>query len=187
MLWAVKSHAFSAEQNSRTHRSIVECAKGLDDATIIVKEHPNAAARFEPIMRKELEPAGDRIVIVPKDADTNALLFYSDLLISAESTTISEAAATGKPAIVFEFRDDLADSRYVRAGVAVGVCREEELVPAIRRLLRDDSALAACRPAFVEKYLFAVDGRAAERVVNHVIRLLKGRQDPVNAAPHTKS
>jgi hypothetical protein len=53
----------------------------------------------------------------------------------------------------------------VNDGVAIGVYDKDQLVPAIRMLLTDDSVLAIHRDTYIKKYLYKIDGKATERVV----------------------
>jgi len=55
---------------------------------------------------------------------------------------------------------------YAKEGVALGIYSSEKLKDAIINLLEDDSVLCKNRSRYIEKYLYRIDGKATERVVN---------------------
>ena len=172
VLWTTKSHRVSRAEAKRIRQCIVQCAKHLGGVAIIVKEHPNAGRWRERRLRWSRLARYSNVVVVPADADTSALLHFCDLLVSYQSTTVSEAVASGKPVVLFERKEVTERSKFVLSGVAAGVSDEAELCPAIQRLLADDATLAERRAAFLDDYLFGIDGGATERVVSEVERVL---------------
>lgn len=89
-----------------------------------------------------------------------------------------EAVALNKPVIVLNLSGEPDPVEYVKEGVALGVYRKEDLGPAIKSLLIDDSQLAGNRKRYIEKYLYRVDGRATERVVNLINQMIVGEAQP---------
>jgi hypothetical protein len=172
ILWTTKSHRIDKSEAMRVRQAIGNCAQQLKEVAIIVKEHPNAGSGYERRMRRAMASFRENVIVVPMDADTNSLLQLCELLVSYESTTVSEAVASRKPAILFERREILEKSKFVALGVAAGVSDEAQLVPTILRLLQDDSSLVREREAYIEQYLYAIDGLATERVIDQVQRVL---------------
>jgi UDP-N-acetylglucosamine 2-epimerase len=106
-------------------------------------------------------------------------LIACDLLISKSSTTIMEGAALGKPVIVLNLIGESPPIGldYVREGVAVEVSREEDLASAIEELLTDDGRLARNRKRFIKKYLYKLDGKATDRVINLILKTMSSTRN----------
>ncbi len=85
-----------------------------------------------------------------------------------------EAVALNKPVIVLNLGGEPDPVEFVKEGVALGVYRKEDLGPAIKSLLIDDSQLARNRNRYIEKYLYRVDGKATEQVVNLINQMIEG-------------
>jgi hypothetical protein len=84
-----------------------------------------------------------------------------------------EAVALNKPVIVLNLSGEPDIVDYVEQGVALGVYREEDLKPSIEKLLKDDSELAKNRGAYIEKYLYKIDGKATERVLKLIEEIIR--------------
>lgn len=93
------------------------------------------------------------------------------------STTGMEAVALNKPVIVVNLTGRPDPVEYVKERVALGVYKEEDLKPAVEQLLRDDSELAKNRKKYVEKYLYKIDGKATERIINLIKEVIKEHSD----------
>jgi hypothetical protein len=102
----------------------------------------------------------------PKKSDIYEQLFVCDLMITKHSTTAMEAAALNKPVIVLNLSGEPDIVDFVDQKIAVGVYEEKDFKPSAERLLKDDKELKRNRKAFINNYLYKVDGKATERVVN---------------------
>jgi UDP-N-acetylglucosamine 2-epimerase len=107
-------------------------------------------------------------------------LYVCDLMITRGSTTGMEAVALNKPVIVLDLTHKSDVIGYVKEGVALGVYKAEDLKPTIEKLLRDDSEIAKNRERYIEKYLYKVDGKATERVVNVIEEMIKESRSDKN-------
>lgn len=83
-----------------------------------------------------------------------------------------EAVALNKPVIILNLSDQDDSVEYVVEGVATGVYDAGLLKESIERLLRDDSELAANREKYIQKYLYKVDGKATQRVLEIILSYL---------------
>ena len=83
-----------------------------------------------------------------------------------------EAVALSKPVIILNLSGETDPVEYVKEGVALGVYREPDLLAALKRLLKDDSELAARRDRYIEKYLYKIDGKATQRVIEIIVKSL---------------
>ena len=105
-------------------------------------------------------------------SNTYEQIFVCDLLITRHSTTGLEAVALNKPVIVLNLDDGTDYAGYVKEGVARGVYKDDDLTTAIKELLQDDTYLAKNRDRYIEKYLYKIDGKAYERVVDVIENML---------------
>lgn len=165
VLWTTQCHGISDAENKLNFHAVFDSISVIGDVQLIIKQHPGEPERYDTMIREHLEGYSLDAHIVAKDADTLGLLAVSDLVLVLNSTTGLEAVALQRPLIVMNFggQPDIGD--YVQEGVACGVYRPEDLKPTIEQLLRDDTRLAWNREAFIRKYLYSIDGGAAERVV----------------------
>jgi CDP-glycerol glycerophosphotransferase (TagB/SpsB family) len=116
-------------------------------------------------------------IIVGKEVNTYELLNACDLAITKWSTTGLEAIALNKPLLILNLGGEPDRVEYVKEGVALGVYNEKDLTPTIEKSLKDDSELAKNRGKYLEKYLYKIDGKATERVVNLIGEMIKERRE----------
>jgi surface carbohydrate biosynthesis protein len=162
IVWTTQTHGLSLEENKKNINAIYSTAKALKNVQLVIKLHPGedqGAALYK--KNESFNP-----IIKGKEMDTYALLYACDLMITRHSTTAMEAVALNKPVIVLNLSGEQDPVEYVEEGVALGVYKEEDLKSAIEKLLQDDSELAKNRAKYIEKYLYKIDGKASERVVN---------------------
>jgi hypothetical protein len=179
ILWTTQCHALSADENRRNLRCVLEVVRDLTNVTLIIKQHPGEGMNHTRMIKDYLVKYKTNAVMTPGDSDTYEQLYACDLMISRTSTTVIEAVALDKPVIMLELVADASPIGldYVKEGVAIKVCTEEELCPAIEKLLVDDSQLARNRKHFVEKYLYKLDGKATARLVNLISKMMRSPEN----------
>lgn len=172
VLWTTQSHGLSDEENTKNLVAMFKAIQNLRNITLIIKQHPGE--RKKDTKRIEQYLINDKInaVIVPKSSNIYEQIFVCDLLITRTSTTAMEAVALNKPVIVLNLDDGTDYAGYVEEGVACGVYKDEDLTTAIDELLQDDSRLAKNRDKYIEKYLYKIDGKASERVIDIIENML---------------
>jgi CDP-glycerol glycerophosphotransferase (TagB/SpsB family) len=169
ILWTTQTHGFPIDENEKNISAVFNAVKSLKNVQLVIKLHPAEDQKASLYKKdKSFEP-----VIIGRKADTLALIFTCDLLIARHSTTAMEAVALAKPVIVLNLSGEPDVVDYVEQGVALGVYKEEDLKPAIEKLLKDDSELAKNRRGYIEKYLYRIDGKATERVVNLIMQMIE--------------
>ncbi|MDE4907339.1 CDP-glycerol glycerophosphotransferase family protein [Methanogenium marinum] len=180
VLWTTQCHAFSDEENNANSRAIFGALENLADVTLILKQHPGEGEKYTDMIMDALKDYHINVIILPRDSDTYEQLTVCDLLIVKKSTTAMEAVALNKPVIVLNLsgKPDVID--YVEEGVALGVYKENDLSIAIEKLLKDDSELADNRESYVGKYLYKIDGKSTERVVQLIKKMVDGKKDRNN-------
>jgi CDP-glycerol glycerophosphotransferase (TagB/SpsB family) len=177
VLWTTQCHGISNEENKKNFKSVFGTMQHLKDVTLIIKQHPGEGKRYTKMIKDYLDRYKIDAVITPESSDTYEQLFVCDLMITRHSTTAMEAIALNKPVIILNLsgEPDLVD--YVGQSVALGVYKEEDFKPAIEKILKDDSELAKNRGRYIEKYLYKIEGKATERVVNLISRVIGERME----------
>jgi hypothetical protein len=173
ILWATQCHGLSNEENIKNFKAIFGAMKNLIGMTLIIKQHPAEGEDYTNMMNSYIHDYKINALITPKNSDTLEQIFISDLMITRASTTAIEAIAMNKPVIVLNLSNEPDPVEYINEGVAKGVYREEDIGPAIKGLLEDDSDLAAYRMAYINKYLYKIDGKATQRVMDIIYCMLE--------------
>lgn len=147
--------------------SIIQAFFNLPESAVLtIKLHP---LEQEEELLKLIGPFcnTERIRIV-KNISVYPLIRSADLLITQASTTGIEAAAMGVPVLVVNFKPAPHIIPCVEQGVAIGATEPEDILPAMQRLLYDDSLkdqIKERRDGFLKKHLFALDGKAHVRII----------------------
>ena len=169
VLWTTETHGLSLEENVKNIKAVYNAMASLKDVQLVIKLHPEEdqkAPRYK--KDKSFNP-----VIVDGKADTYALLYACDLMVTRHSTTAMEAVALNKPVIILNLSGEPDPVEYVKEGVALGVYKPEDLKLTIEKLLKDDSELAKNRGEYIEKYLYKIDGNATKRVVSLIEEMIE--------------
>ncbi|MBN2014538.1 MAG: CDP-glycerol glycerophosphotransferase family protein [Candidatus Altiarchaeota archaeon] len=171
MLWTTQSHGLTIEENRRSFFEVYRTINELSERVqLVIKLHPGET---DYRMHKSIADEVGISPVITKDIDIYEIIHACDLMITKASTTGLEAIALNKPVIILNFGGEPDIFDYVKEGVAAGVYRENELKATIERLLEDDSKLAKNRGAYIEKHLYRIDGKATERVVDLIRKMIK--------------
>lgn len=179
VLWSTQCHVLSAKENVENFSAVFGAIRNLEGVTLVIKQHPAEGDDYRHEVERHIKEMGVKAVLMPKDSDTYEQLFACDLMITRHSTTAMEAVALGKPVIILNLSGDPDPVEYVEEGVALGIYESGELKLAIERLLRDDSELASNRKRYIENYLYKIDGKATERVIEIIIKAARDRRSRV--------
>ena len=117
-------------------------------------------------------------------------LLIADLVVSQYSTAIGEAALVDKPVIMVDLYNFRGGEDYIRSGICLYVTHSGDLNRAIEKALYDQSTrseMSSSREAFITRYFYKLDGRAAERVVDALEALMEARAAGSSAAPPAQS
>lgn len=165
---------------------LVELIRGeRKDVTIVIKPHPHTCMQQPEWMNgwRDLaaQDAGVHLVDDPA-ADVAPYLKAADVLISDASSVTYQFLALDRPIILIANPDRFRDSKHFNPEGMEWQWRDmgedlddiEQLPAAIERALTDPRLGAPSRAQY-RKRLFGdlTDGRAAERIVAHVSRLLE--------------
>ena len=176
VLWATQCHGLTDEENKKNFEAVFKTMESLEDVTLVIKQHPGEGELYSKLIEKWLKAFKIHAVLTPKSSDTYEQLFVCDVMMTKNSTTAMEAIALDKPVVVLNLSGEPDVVDYVPEGVALGVYREEDLNPTLLTLLKDSSKLGENRKKYIEKYLYKIDGKASERVVNVMETLIEKRR-----------
>ena len=172
ILWTTQSHFLSDNENFINYDTVFNAVKGIDNVLLIIKPHPGEGTKYLKMIESFRNKYPVHCYVPRKTEKTPELLSICDLLITKHSMTGLEAIALNKPVIVLNLGglQDVGD--YVREGVTSGVYNKNDLKPAIDQLLLDDSGLERNRQAYIKNHLYAIDGKATERIVSIINNLI---------------
>jgi CDP-glycerol glycerophosphotransferase (TagB/SpsB family) len=172
LVWATETHSLPLEENRENVAAICAAVRSLENVELIVKLHP--AEDQDALLYREDRHCSP--IIVSGSENISESLFVCDAMITKSSTAAIEAAILGKPIIVLNLSREPDIMPYVEEGVALGVYKKEDLVPAITQILYDRETrtkLALARKRFVSDYAYVQDGKASERVANLILHLIE--------------
>jgi hypothetical protein len=153
-------------------RSVLNALKDFPDLQVIVKPHPGEKGEW---YKDILEQEGVRAVVLSRDADTFEALYACDLFFTGFSTIATEGVILGKVGVTLHM-DEGEDPTPYYEKVTLRVCREADLVPAIEKALYDEKTrekIKAEGKRFVYDHAYRQDGKATERLVNLIERMIK--------------
>lgn len=165
-LWTTQCHGISEEENEKNFNAVFKSFQNLKSVTLIIKQHPREGIKHTKIIESYLKHHKINVKITPKKSDTYLQIYFCNLLVTRHSTTAMEAVALNKPVLILNLSEDNDIVDYVKEGVALGVYRSTDLRPAIKKLLEGADELTKNREKYIEKFLFKVDGKVAERISN---------------------
>jgi len=173
ILWTTQCHDLDDSENIRNLSCISASIKSLDNALLIIRQHPNETKEHTKRIHDYIQKYQLKALLMPRTLDIYELLYSCDLLMTKHSTTAVEALILDKPVLILNLsgRPDVID--FVKEGVAKGVYDEDDLEDTIKSLLANDSDLKKMRPRYLYKYLYNKDGNATARVIELIKEIAK--------------
>jgi glycosyltransferase involved in cell wall biosynthesis len=169
VLWTTQTHGLALDENKKNIDAMYSAMNSLPSVQLVIKLHPNEDQNH-PLYteNKSYKP-----IIIGGSEDTYGLINISDVVITRHSTTALEAIAMGKPLIIMNLSGEPTTSNYVTEGVGFGVSQGKDMKAALEKILQNKVNLNKNREKFIEKYLFRIDGKATNRVLEVIKRELK--------------
>lgn len=143
---------------------LLETMRQFPDKQLLIKADPY----------ERLAPYTERIsvgsyinAVAVRDIDIYTLIYFSELVITQDSTAGLEAMILDKPLITVNLTKREDRVPYSGKGAALGVYEEVDLPSAIEKALTDQEInlkLKISRSAFLEEYAYKIDGKANERI-----------------------
>jgi len=171
--WLTQSHGMSKEENIRNLETIFKTMEKIDDAVLIIKQHPGEGKIWTDLINQYIQKYDINVILLPKTFDTYELLYVSDLMITKDSTTAAEAAALNKPIVILNLSGKPDNSDYVKEGIAKRATNQKELKFEIENLLKDDKELAKKREEYVKKNMYKIDGKSSERIAKTIKGMIR--------------
>tara|TARA_Y100000034_G_scaffold132586_1_gene195948 strand:- start:3405 stop:5270 length:1866 start_codon:yes stop_codon:yes gene_type:complete len=148
---------------------ITDFVNSRDDLFLILKLAPNHPSSH--LKNRVRESQNVKII---RDIDTRELLQVTDLFITDRSTLGIEAIVKDCPMIVFDFNKSLTFP-YLTLGAAQEVKTINQFPGTIQTCLYDKKTLKNLkqgRKKFLKEYMYKLDGKSAQRVVEIISKMI---------------
>ncbi len=155
-------------------RGTLRSLKKFPYGQIVVKLHPSYPKRYYQMVSIISNEEDLRVMII-KDHLWD-LLAVADVVITYASTVGLEAMLFDKPLIIINLENQEDMSGYVSNNAAIGVYREDDLVPAINEVLFSENIrkkLEYGRKKFIYEYAYLQDGNAHKRIANLIMQMIE--------------
>jgi hypothetical protein len=166
MLW-------SKDERKAFIKTIAQAMGTFPDEQLVIKLHPAEHISDYQHLLKEI---GCDNAILCQNVDLYELLNACNLLMTVFSTVAVEAMLFNKPVICIEFTGRRSISYYTDDGAAIGVHREEDLVPAMHKALYNlkvREKLEQNRKRFLSKSVYKPDGQTSKRVTDLITQMIE--------------
>ncbi len=169
----VESYLWTGKEREKFIEAVTGAMKEFPEKRLVIKLHPDENIG---IYRRILSDIGDDTTIVCLDTDTYELLNACDLLMTFYSTVALEAMLFDKPVITVNLFGKPDIFPFAPSGAALGVYREEELVPSIKKALYDAGVreeLSSKSREFTCEHIYQPDGQASQRGAELILKLVE--------------
>ncbi|MCL0059463.1 UDP-N-acetylglucosamine 2-epimerase [Dehalococcoidia bacterium] len=160
----VEAGMWTSLQRKEFVMSIAEAISELPNTQLIIKLHPpyEKEEDYQEIVKGLSDPP-----IICKYTSISELIGSCDLAITVISTTALEAMAMGKPVLIVDLFDDLANSIY-KCDDIVHINQKADILPVMRDALYDiqtKSRMTESMKNFIYEQAYIQDGKASKRIV----------------------
>lgn len=155
-------------------RIVLEAGDGV---RLNIKPHYRQDAMWERF--RQLAPLGERIRLLPHDADIQALEAESDVIVTTPSSVVVEGMLYDKPVILVDYMKDGIGESFVRHGAAMAVHDAESLKTVLKDVLFDEThgrRLALERQKHRRDFAPYADGRSAQRIAGRILERMASRK-----------
>lgn len=147
---------------------LLTATRKFPDKQLVIKVDP-----YEDVgpYRNRIKESSHNNAVAIRDIDIYSLIFFSELVITLDSTVGIEAMIFDKPLITVNLTKRWDRVPYAEKEAAIGVYEEENLLPAIEKALTDQetiSRLKIGRNRFLKEYAYEIDGKADVRLSNFI-------------------
>lgn len=164
---------YKVEEKRRILMGLKMAMANFPDCMLVVKLHPYES--YEELGNSILEKDCDKNIVVVKDINIFDLIYICDLLITKWSTCALEAILLDRLVMTINLGAAPDPFPYADNNVALGVYREEDIIPSLRRMLYDRNTkemLMESRSKFIEKYAYRLDGNATDRILSLIQEMM---------------
>jgi len=167
------SQPFPNEENKTFFKSLFKAVKKIPKIKLVIKLHPN---EYDSSLHKNTAKEAGVDVAIIKDINTLELLYACDALITVSSTVALEAMILGKPVLIANLAGKPAQVPYVESGAAVGVYKDSDMIPIIKKVLFGNETMKKLeepRKKFVFDHACKIDGMAARRIADVIRNMVR--------------
>jgi hypothetical protein len=151
---------------------LFKVAKSMENSVqLLIKPHPNNMDR-DLYFRIKDELGVD--ALIESNLNLYEAIYSSDVVVTWFSTTAVEAILLNRPVIVLNLTSEPDYTGYVSEEVAFGAHSEETFATNLNRIFDGVRCPEDKRAAFIDKYVYRIDGKASARVIDLVAECLKG-------------
>jgi glycosyltransferase involved in cell wall biosynthesis len=158
------SQPLPREENEILMRSLFNAVKKISGLKLVIKLHPN---EYDSSLHESVAKEVGIDVSIIKDINISEILYACDVLINVSSTVTDEAMRLNKPVIIANLTGKPDDTPYVKMGVAIGVYKDNDMVPAIRKVFFDKK-IRKKMEEHRKKFVFEIDGLASKRIAEFI-------------------
>jgi hypothetical protein len=162
-------------ENKEVLRIMINAMQHFPNRYLIIKAHPNSKdSKISYI--SYIKRLGLKNIVFTEKFDFWSIASISEIILTIYSLTGFEAMLLNKPVITINLTCYPDFMPYVRYGAALGIYKEEDLIPAIEKILSDSltkERLKEGRKRIIEDYAYKLDGKATERITELILNLLK--------------
>ena len=147
---------------------LLDALKSLDHVRGAIKTHPAET----PSLYESAGAANQNVRVLPAASPLAPLLRGAAAIVTVNSTVAIDSLVLGTPALSIGLPNNL--SPFVQAGAMAGATSDQEIEPALRRVLYDEGfrqQLGEAAAATAARYRIAPDGGAAERSATAILAL----------------
>jgi len=150
--------------------SVLSATREFSDMQLVIKVDPyEDIAPYQALVSLNSKPKAAAV----RDFDIYTLIYFSDLVITQDSTVALEAMVFDKPIVTFNLTKREDRVPYAEKGAALGIHKSEDLLPAIKKTLADPQVILRLkkgRAEFIREYACGLDAKAGARISD----ILKG-------------
>ena len=149
-------------------RALLDALQSLENVCAVIKSHPAET----PTLYEADGAAARNVRVLPPAAPLAPLLRGAAAVVTVNSTVAIDSLVLGVPALSIGLPNNL--SPFVQAGAMAGAASDEDIGPALRRVLYDQGfreQLGTTAAATAARYRIAPDGGAAMRSATAILAL----------------
>ena len=179
-LWP--SYRCGENYNEKIFAELQRLCRKFASVMFVFKPHPSELVRaFHRLADRSLK----NLIITEADRNATELFYISDIIMSWNSSVITEAVVLQKPIIGLNFHALPEKAPCVSEGVALPARNPAELEKAIGRIFSNEGnileIMSHARAGYIEKYLYKADGMASSRIADTLEDLIKNPPSKMSA------
>lgn len=166
-------------EQRRFTENIIRACSCFADYKLVIKLHPRESLSDYRYLNSHPLKNSFRVVS-EKDSDLHDLIYMARAVITQSSSTGMDAILFDRDMIVIDYLSPVQDAMsYIHSGAALGVYKEDELLPALEKVLNDERTrgeLRTNRKKFAADYTCRQAGDSAGRILELIRAMIYNEQ-----------